>query len=168
MKKIALTDLRKFVAQYYKAELVARVIKGINDDNGEYSKHAHHWVSVLSHCRAELLRATDFLKATISAANKHNAQEGVSHVSISEVLKTEKVLLYFECIFEMFKVCCYLQIWTVNSENQRKPLLSEMEKLKKTWRQLGGLSRKYGHVFPKIKMINDIPTYEYFFIPNYL
>ena len=156
LTKLASENLQKLVALFRKAEMVVRVIIGINGENGEYQKHAEHWILVLSHCNAEFTKAFNFLKETVVATNTYNArvtEHPSRQISVSKILKTEKIETYLKCLFEMFKVCCSLQIWTVNSENQRKPLLSEMEKLKKTWRQLGGLSRKYGRIFPKIKMI---------------
>ena len=154
---LAMKDLENVLALFKKAKLLVRVIEGINGDDGEYKQHPKHWLAVLSHCKSEFEKAQSFLssvKAGVEAYNTGNLDKSFSHTSITKVLKTEKVSAYFQCMFAMFKVCCSLQLWTVNTGNAlRKSLLGEMEILKKQWKSMAIFCKKFNYVFPKLKMI---------------
>ena len=111
-------------------------------------------MSILRHCKKEFIKAQSFVDKVTYASKKINAEGSFrKQISVAEVLKEEKVVKYFKCLFAMYKVCCSLQLWIVYQEKARKDLLIEMETLKKGWNKLGLTVKKYGMDFPRIKMI---------------
>jgi hypothetical protein len=152
--QLASSDLPKVLLLLRKASLLCAVIVGVNEPMGRYENYPENWMLLLIHCNKEFNVAQAFLDQIISASKIVNENGSFHrHVSISEILKEEKVVKYFKCIFAMYKVCCSLQLWVVYEEISRKKLLSEMEKLKKGWKKLVMTTKKYDMSFPRIKMI---------------
>ena len=113
-----------------------------------------NWMLVLNRCKEELSNAHAFTDKLVNGVEKINAENTFPRqISVTEVLKEEKVSSYFKCIFAMYKVCCSLQLWIVYNEKSRKKLLGEMDALKKKWKSLGQKLKKYAFDFPRIKMV---------------
>ena len=154
LTELASSDLPKVLLLLKKASLLRTVIVGINEPMGRYENYPDHWMSILRHCKKEFIKAQSFVDKVTYASKKINAEGSFrKQISVAEVLKEEKVVKYFKCLFAMYKVCCSLQLWIVYQEKARKDLLIEMETLKKGWKKLGLTVKKYGMDFPRIKMI---------------
>ena len=160
--QLASNDLPRVLLLLRKASLLRTVIVGVNEPMGRYKNYPENWMLLLIHCNKEFNLAQTFLDQIISASKIVNENGSFHrHVSVSEILKEEKVVKYFKCIFAMYKVCCSLQLWVVYEEISIKKLLSEMEKLKKGWKKLGMTTKEYDMPFPRIKMITYKHINEY-------